>query len=348
MKALAERPKRYGETETRVGKAIIEVKFGVDSIRTLQASLLQVAYLIASEPGLHGYLVLVDAAISADRLREEWARAAAIMHPKILSRITLCLHSPKRMAGIPEDPDEETRRILLKVVEESRKRTNPVRTDYSFVIQKLLLLQWLTAAEPVTSEWLARKAGCSYPAVARALNSLGSLVERQSDRRVNLRWFPRDEFARLLAIADRARSTTRFADHSGQPRSVESHLRRLEKINPPTIAVGGVLGARHYYTELDLAGTPRLDLSVHCPNQMLNLEFVERLDPALKLVEDPFAPANVVVHAIRHADPLFVAREGGLAWVDPLECLFDLHEARLDAQAGQFLHALERRRTKKK
>jgi hypothetical protein len=49
----------------------------------------------------------------------------------------------------------------------------------------------------------------------------------------------------------------------------------------------------------------------------------------------------VVVHAVRHADPLFNPRDGGLAWADPLECLFDLHEARLEMQTAQFLAHLQ-------
>ena len=65
---------------------------------------------------------------------------------------------------------------------------------------------------------------------------------------------------------------------------------------------------------------------------------------ALKRVEDPLAPANVAVHAVRHADAQFTPREGGLAWADPVECLFDLHEARLEMQAAQFLEGLQRQR----
>ena len=194
---------------------------------------------------------------------------------------------------------------------------------------------------------LARTAGCSYPTVARALRPLGSLLERSSDRRVALRWFPKDEFARLLANADRARSTVRFLDQSGQPRSAESQLRRLEKLNPPGLAIGGVLGAKHYFFDLDLVGTPRLDLSLHCPGQRMNLDFIEKLDPALKRVSDPLQPASLVVHAIRHADALFTPRDGGLAWADPVECLLDLHEARLEMQASQFLEALQRNRPAK-
>ena len=335
---------RQTEADTRVGNALIEVRFGVDALRTLRTSLMQVAYPLGEDPITQGYVVLVDSPISKERLQQEWERLSVILRPEVLSRLTICLHSPERMIGIPRDPDPDAKRIIAGVIESKRDKTHATRTDYSFVIQKLLLLQWLTSGGPVTSEWLARTAGCSYPAVARALSSLGSLVERRSDRRVALRWFPRDELTRLLAVADRARSTARFADHSGQSRPAEAHMRRLEKLNLPGLAIGGVLGAKHYCPELDLVGTPRLDLSLHSPGKRLNLEFIERLDPALKRVEDPFAPANVVVHAVRHADPQFTPREGGLAWADPLECLFDLYEARLDMQAGQFLEALERQR----
>jgi hypothetical protein len=86
-----------------------------------------------------------------------------------------------------------------------------------------------------------------------------------------------------------------------------------------------------------LVGSPRLDLSLHCPGKHLNLDFMKAIDPALKPVTDPLQPATVVVHAVRHADPLFAPREGGLDWADPVECLLDLHEARLESQALEFL-----------
>ena len=338
------RPSTDQSVDVRVGDALIEVKFGVDALRTLRTSLMQVAYAVGDDPATRGYVVLVDSPISEERLRHEWNRAAAVLHGDVLHRLTICLHTPNHIVGIPHDLDTETQRILSEVVEAKRGRMHTARTDYAFVIQKILLHRWLTNPEPVTSDWLARTAGCSYPAVARALRSLGSLIDRSSDRRVSLRWFPADAVARLATTAERARSTVRFADQSGQPRSAESHIRRLEKLNPPGLAISGVLGAKHYDSDLDLVGTPRLDLSQHCPGRKLNLGFIERLDPALKRVEDPLAPANLVVHAVRHADPLFTPRAGGLAWADPVECLFDLHEARLDQQAAQFLETLQRQR----
>ncbi len=231
--------------------------------------------------------------------------------------------------------------MLAGLIAAERGRTGGNRTDYGFVILKLLIHRWLTSGGAVTADWLAKTGGCSYPAVARALRPLGGLVERTSNRRIVLRWFPKDEFARLVAVSDRARSTVRFADPSGQPRSIEAHIRRLEEIAPPGLAIGGVLGALHSFPALNIVGSPRLDLSVHCPGKHLNLDFIKALDPALKPVTDPLQPATLVIHAVRHADPLFVPRQEGLAWADPVECLLDLHEARLDMQASQFLDHLQ-------
>jgi len=342
---LAQTSPRIHEVDARIGNAVIEIKFGVDALRSLRTSLMQVAYPLGENPALNGYVVLVDSTITIERLRDEWQRAATVLHHDVLHRLTICLQTGGRILGIPHDPDTETQRILADVVDAERGKAHIVRTDYAFIVLKLLIHQWLTAGTPVTSEWLARTAGCSYPAVARALRPLGGLLERSPDRRVALRWFPQDEFARLVAISDRARCTVRFADQSGKPRSAEAHVRRLEKLNPPGIAIGGVLGAKHYCPALDLVGTPRLDLSLHCPGKRLNLEFIEKLDPALKRVTDPLAPANLAVHAVRHADAQFAPREGGLAWADPVECLFDLHETRLEMQASQFLENLKSKRS---
>lgn len=338
------RRERHRDVDARVGHALIEVKFGVDALRTLRTSLMQVAYPVSADPAAHGYVVLVDSPITIERLRDEWDRAATVVRKDVLDRLTVCLHAKGRIIAIPRDLAAKTQRMLAEIVEVKRGKTSTTRTDYSFVILKLLLHRWLTSGAPVTADWLARTAGCSYPAVARALRPLGSLLERGSDRRVVLRWFPKEEFARLLAVADQARSTVRFADQSGQPRAAESQLRRLEKINPPRLAIGGVIGAKHYFPDLDLVGTPRLDVSVHCPGQRIDLGFIEELDPALKRVNDSRQPASLVVHAVRHADALFIPRAGGLAWADPVECLFDLFEARLEMQAEQFLEALKRKR----
>jgi hypothetical protein len=338
--------KNNHRVDVQVGNRLIEVKIGAAALRSVRNGLMQLAYAMTDQPTFEGFLVLPDAAITLDRLRQEWQLAASILRPDILNRLHLCIAENERFVGIPREPDPETQRVLSDVVAAERAGlgSRSTRADASFVVVKILLHHWLTDGRPVTAEWLAQTSGYSYRAVARVVRTLGSLIERQPDRRLRLRWFPRENFSRLLAMSDRARATVRFADRSGHPRSAESHLRRLEKLNPRGVAIGGILGAKSYVPDLDIVGLPRLDLSQHSPKSHFDLNLIEKIDPALKRVEDPLEPATVVGHVIRHADPLFKPREGGLHWADPVECLLDLHEAHLDMQASQFLKALEGKR----
>jgi hypothetical protein len=332
--------------DAQVGHRLIEVKVRVAALRVVRMALMQLAHSLAKRPGAEGFLVLPEVKVTRDRLNREWQLVASVLRPELLNRLSLCIGERDHFIGIPRDPDPETQRILAEVVAAERTQASSrlTRGDAAFVVLKVLVHHWLTDGRPVTTEWLARTSGYSYPTIANVLHSLGGLVERQSDRRVRLRWFPRDEYSRLLAVADRARSTVRYGNRSGQPRSPESHVGRLEKMAPAGVAIGGVLGAKHYFPDLDLVGAPRLDLSLHSPGGHMDLGFVTQLDPALKRLADPLEPADLVVHAVRHTDPLFMPRDGGLAWADPVECLLDLHEARLEMQASQFLEALQRKR----
>jgi hypothetical protein len=332
--------------DAEVGRRLIEVKAGVTAVRNLRASIIHLAYATAARPGYEGILLLPDVVVTRERLEREWQLAASVFRPGVLERLSLCMGDKAPFAGIPHDPDPETERVLEQVLARERGTAGVARTrgDARFVVLKVLLNHWLTNGEAVTTDWLMRTSGYSYPTIAGVLDRLGSLIERQSDRRLRLRWFSREEFTRLLSRSDSARATVRFGDRSGQPRSPELHLRRLEKLAPEGVAIGGVLGARHYLPDLDIAGLPRLDLSQHCRARHLDIRFVQALDPALARVEDPLEPATLVIHAVRHADPLFERRTGGLFWADPVECLLDLHEARLDMQASQFLDALQRQR----
>ena len=334
------------------GDKLIEVRFGVDSLRSIRASLFQVAYSMARSQGHSGYLVLVDPKISDGRLLEEWRAAKDVLRPEIVDRITICATHGGQRRGLPNEPDLNSWKILDEVIDEERAGTGAQRIgrpDFYAVVLQILLNRWLAKAEPITSDELANAAGCSYPTVHRAVQRLGSILDRTSDRRVSLSWFPSDEFARLVALSPQVRCTARFADRSGQPRTLDSLLSRLRKLGRGSLAVGGVLGARHYFPALDLIGAPRLDISIHCPAQEMDLGFISELDPALKIVGDPREPASVVVHAVRRKDSLFDPGEpGGLPWADPIECLLDLHEAGLEAQAREFMEHLVSSRSGRK
>lgn len=181
--------------------------------------------------------------------------------------------------------------------------------------------------------------GTSHPTVSRSLERFDHYLKRHSDRSAELRSFPREEWARLLAVSDEVRGTVRFADRSGQARSPESLLRRLRKIGGQDVAVGGVLGAKHYQPSLDLVGNPRLDISIHSGRKTADLSFVERLDPGLEKTVKRDESPTLVIHTIRRAASLFQHGEDSLPWADPVECLLDLHEARLESQALEFLNS---------
>ncbi len=329
--------------DAEVGNALIEVKFATDALRTVRTGLMQLAYALSRRPNSEGYLVLVNSGITAVRLRKEWERTKSVLNPQIAKRITLCKKEKDGYLGIPDILTGEMQSILDNVVvsEQARSGMRLLRPDYTLIIAKILLNRWATSEKPVTADHLAQVAGCSYPTVARAVGQLGSLVERTSDRRISLRYFPKEIYFRLAANSDKFRASTRYSDSTGQSRPPEKHVKRIEQLDVPGLALGGVLGARHYCPDLNLVGTPRLDLELHAYRWRVGLEFMKELDPALRIEPDPLKPANVVVHFIQQKDPLFTRRNEGLQWADPMDCLLDLQEARLDEQASQFMRAAE-------
>ncbi len=297
------------------------------------------AYALLEAHELTGLLVLVDPEITPDRVEEERDLARGVIVPDVLRRLHIVIANAEGYTWLPRGLQPEVLSTLdaLVHVERSRLATRITRRDYDFLIKQILILSWLRNDGPLTAEWICDAAGCSYPTFAAAIRPLSPLIERQSHRSYELSRFPREEWARMVSNAEKARHTIRFADTSGQPRTPEALVRRLGSIGVPSIAVGGVLGARHLYPGLDLVGTPRLDLTIHCPDAAIDLSFVERLDPSLRRTDDPHQPTHVAVHFLRRASPLFEPITGHHAWADPVECLLDLHEARLDAQAEEFL-----------
>jgi hypothetical protein len=330
---------------------MIEIKVGMGSVRNLRAKLIQLVYaLIEDKADRNGILVLVEPKLTENRLKDEWDQARQTLQKKVLDRLHLVVVRNGKLDSFPSNLDLAFYSQLEQKIkiEQEHVGTQVNRGSSYFLIVKILIYQWLLKKGPTTVTWLAQNAGCSYPTVANILRGLGIQIERKSYRSTGLSQFPNEAFARLLASSDKDRSTARYADYSGQPFSSESYVRRLEKLHPPGLAIGGVLGAKHYYPELDLVGSPRLDLSKHSPyNKRKDLDFIEKLDPALKRVNDPYKPANVVVHFVQHKESFFEAREGGLFWADPVECLLDLHELHLEAQATEFLNALQSRRQSK-
>jgi hypothetical protein len=327
---------------------LIEVVPRLHAVRGLRVGLIDLAgRLTEMDADATAVLVLADPLITDQRLDDEWRLTERILRPELLQRMTVVVSRGGKLRGYPRDPDPATQLRVeraLKTGPDSAGLRLP-RTDTYPEILKVLVARHLTGGGPMTADRLAQTVGCNYRTVARTLDRLRPSLGARSDRKIELREFPREEWAGLVALGDRARTTIRFVDTSGQPRSPQSLVTRLEKMGSHDVAVGGVLGAAHYGPKIEFAGSARLDLSVHCPASSLALAFVGRLDPALARSNDPALPAALVLHVVRRRESLFEAdTSGGLRSADPAECLLDLHEARLETQARNLFDALEARR----
>lgn len=313
----------------------------VSAARVLRSELLATATAAArGAPSRTETLRLVNPSLSESRIDEEWSAAADALRPKVLARISLQVvfaDGRTRIFGARQGARLD-RAPVQRAIDRGQLRL-PQR-DLAFAVLKLLVWSWLTRKGPLTRKWLERSVGCTYPTVASVVKRLGSALRRHTDRRIELTHLPRGEWVRLFGISSEARCTLRFTDTSDQPRGAALLLRRLNQAAPAGVAVGGVAGALHHHPELDLVGLPRLDLSVHAPGREADIGFIRRLDPALEEVTDLAAPAVVVLHFVRHQESLGEPNPAGLPWADPVECLLDLHEAGLQAQAAELLEAL--------
>jgi hypothetical protein len=318
----------------------VDLKIKSHSFRDLRASLVGLIYLLARDLDSRGLIVLVESRISQEQLATELKLAGQSINPDVINRVTIAAKKSGEYRGLPNGLDDDFRTWLDELINKHRTSGRGSAGHSYYFIFQILLNSLFAGQKPLTISELRERCGCSYPTVSKALRQLNPYLLRTSDRRVGLRQIPKSELASFIAVSQDLRTSTRFIDRSGRPRSAVSHLDRLEKMAISDLAIGGVLGASHYLPGLDIVGVPRLDLSLHTLRKSPDLSFMRQLDPALEATADPSKAATVVVHMVRSAIPSFEPRDEGLLWADRVECLLDLYEARLEVQADEFLKAL--------
>ncbi len=322
--------------------ALVEVRKRIAAVRDLRDGLVAIAGQLVAHPAKRGYLLLVDPRLGASCVDAELEGFRSAMLPEVAKRMHLLTVKGGEVAKAPAGiPDAEFRAMLRAAhadAHDPRAKLPP--PDKQAEVLLVILHQWIQGQEPMTSRWLEDTVGCNYRTVAAAVERLGPAVKRLSDRRITLGFFPEEQWKRILANSRKTRSTLLYADSSDQPRSPESLVRRLAAFTRTDIAVGGVLGAKRLYPDLDIVGTPRLDLSIHAPGKAVDLAFVRKLDPALELTRDPHRPVRLALHFARREDPLFDREPNASCWSSAVDCLLDLYDARLEAQASAFAEYL--------
>lgn len=320
-------------------KPNVKVRAGVSNVRDLRADLLTAAY-DCLERDLATTLVLSGCRLSPERVDAEWRRFAALL-PDAARYVRIA--DPRvdgQWAGGPGLAKAVAEREMCALAVKPKRAPGQGR----FNVQNVLLLNWLDGLGPQTVKAIGAASGTSYPTTAAAIADLEAqgLLYVERDRRVGLKFFPLDLWRKWIAGGFAHRQSVRFVDRSGQPRPPSSLIKRLQRLGRNDIAISGIEGARVYYPDLDLSGALRLDLVLH-GSPKSDLGFVQRLDPALVLLDNPYGKADLVVHFLDRPAAHFVPHDD-LLIADPLACLADLYDMRLDEQADQMLYFLSERK----
>lgn len=291
---------------------------------------------LSREPEKKGIYCLFHCEISDERIVEEILNFRALFLDSILSRVSIAsfdeVNTLRRFKGAIDPRIENLFHSLEGKIESFKKES---RVDYDFVVKKILILKSLVHPEFISRDELHRLAGCSLLSVDSAVDSLGSLIERDKSRKMRLKYVSDDLLTQLVVKGQKARSTTRFRYSLGGDAPKVEWIDQIKNEKLNNVMIGGSLGTAHYFENLDIAGIPRVDLSIRCHNSIFDLSFLSKLVPGLKKVDDPQMPADLVVHAVRHKDP-FPAISGKEFIADEVECLLDLLEMNFKKEGEEF------------
>lgn len=330
-------------SDIQIGELLVEIKVQARAVRAINESLIQLADKVAGSQGKRGVLLLLQTGITSERVEKEWQRFKRIFRPDLLERLSIYIYNGTGFYGIPKDPSEKESNLLIDVIEKENKAGNNFillrSPDRFYDVLRFLIFHWMQRTGPLSPTWVAEQIGCSYPTVADATERLGDYIHRHTDRKIELKAFPREAWQRLVVNAQDVRQTRAFSFTEGTGRSVDSLLNRMHRYSFKNVAVGGTQGARFHFRDIDIVGNPRLDLTVLCSENSLDISFLKRLDPSLIPVEKNQKPA-VVLHMAFWKNPIYEFKVDGFTFTDPVECLLDLHEMRFDGQVDEIIRQL--------
>ena len=325
----------------RGAHVLVEIR-RTHSARDVREALLTLSYALQEQsPPAMGLCVVVDSRLSHARLMEELARFREIVRPGLGAQMFLASQrADDRLQGDLPLNDPTFHSAVRDAIQ--RERTPGAARVTRQQVKAALVERRLTGLEGLTMGEARRQLGASHQTVAAALDELQELGLVGADRDGPIKLRPLSVSV-LLKLADEhaaARRVMRYADPTGNARPPSAMAHRLSSLRSKSIAggvaIGGVLGATRFFEHLNITAAPRLDLSVYDGD----VRFVSKLDAGL-----------VDISKVSNRNPVLVlhlqrdCRPPDLAAAEPeraarLDCLADLRELGLQAEAEEFAHDL--------
>ncbi len=328
---------------TPSGDILLDVK-RTSAVVDLRGVLLSLAYVLADEPlSSQAVCVLTDTRLTKERVREELQRFREAVSAELASRVYVVAIKEGTIQG--ELPPIGDSMLALIVESAQRESANPASRVSQQTVRTAALTRWLTSKGRLGVADLQRATGASMPTVIAAFRAmrqdglvlpLGSGWQLAND-------FPWESVRHMAEAHAAERRMIRFSDPSRHSRTPLDMARRLDALQSKgeylDVDLGGVLGAEMHYPDLDITGAPRLDLCVYDGDA----SFVRKLDAGLLETSDPEDKAVVVLHLTRSPqhDP---RTPGHLRSASVVDCLADLLEIGLQAEARDFWRALTLKR----
>ncbi len=324
------------------GDLLLEVK-RTSSAVVLRGVLLSMTYVLTGEPTSRAVCVLVDTRLTRDRLQEELGRFRRTVQASLADRVFLLGIREGKVEG--DLPASDTA-LLPLILEAAQRESVGLRRVTQQTVKSLVLMRWLLHGGGIGVAEMARETGASFPTVTAAFRSLrqdGVVIPRAASF-VLSEELPWPTVLRLAQEHAKERRVIRFTDPSGLARSPIAMAKRLEDLQAcgeaQEVSFGGVLGAERLYPELDITAPPRLDLCVYNSDT----SFVRKVDAGLLESSNPDDKAVLVLHMTR--DPTRSPNKSHemVAIASAVDCLADLLEIGLEAEAKDYWMGLSLQR----
>ncbi|GAB3499989.1 hypothetical protein GCM10027399_25530 [Curvibacter fontanus] len=335
---------------------LIEIKSG-SSLRDLRSSALQMGYeLLSSRDSLlRGLIVLQDSRISPSKIAQEREMMQRLFRPELMQRVEFLRADSSKNPQEWDLPAELRNADFLAYLDGLAEQDAAAVRGYTSApgagrdaVFERLIQTWLQHKPPESTMQIVSAAGVSYPTAAGIIRSLEQqgLIERGPGRAIQLGRFPWSEWRNWLARTSDTRKTVHYVSTTGLPRPYLQMVSRLQDMQRSDVAISGVLGAQQYVPEVNIVGTPRLDLIVAGQPGSFSDSDVRRLDASLEPRSGESRQSHVAVHFIgKRMDPGFEMRDGH-QYASPVQCLADFYELGLDGQAQEIIQQLVERRSK--